>query len=79
MIIVIIMTGNQLNGATRHSCLKNEVSVNTWFSAHYRTLQINNCSKSSFVIKVTIMKNTDNFHCKRKPSHAHTMFDYQQR
>jgi len=37
--------------------------------------QINNCSKRTSVIKVATMKNTDDFHYKRKPSHADHKID----
>ena len=51
-------------------CLESEVSIKLCgqrCSTHYTALQIKNCSKSTSVIKVTAMKNTDNFHCEGKP------------
>jgi len=41
-------------------------------STHYTVAKINNCLKIFFVIKVTTMKNTDNFCCERKQSFATT-------
>ena len=65
------------NGATRPSYinyrLKSDASITLrcqLCSTHYTAVQIKNCSKSTPTIKIATMKNTDDFHYKRKPSHA---------
>ena len=53
--------------------LKSEVSITLCCqlcSTRYIVLQIKNCSKGTFAIKVVTMKNMDNFCYKGKPPHA---------
>ena len=65
------------NGAMRPSYinyhLKSEVSITLrcWLcSTRYTAVRIKNCLKSTSVIRVATMKNTDNFHFEGKPSRA---------
>ena len=65
------------NGATHPSYinyrLKSEVSITLHcrlYSTHYTAVRIKNCLKSTSAIKIATTKNTDDFHCKEKPSHA---------
>ena len=53
--------------------LKSEISITLrcqLCSTCYTALQIKNCLKITSAIKVATMKNTDDFHCKEKPSCA---------
>ena len=55
--------------------LKSEVSIMLHCqlcSTCYTAVQIKNCSKSTPVIKIATMKNTDGFYYEGKPSHATT-------
>ena len=55
--------------------LKSEVSITLrcrLCSTHYTTIQIKNCLKSAFAIKIATMKNMDDFHFEGKPSRART-------
>ena len=55
-------------------CLKSEVfiTLRCWLcSTRYTAIRIKNCLKSTFVIKIATVKNTDNFHFKGKSLHAH--------
>ena len=40
----------------------------------YAAFRIKNCLKSTSTIKIAAMKNTDDFHYERKPSHATAKF-----
>ena len=55
--------------------LKSEVSIalHCWLcSTRYTAVQIKNCLKSTSAIKITTMKNMDDFRYEGKPSHAIT-------
>ena len=64
------------NGAAHPSyinyCLKSEVSITLHcrLCSRYTAVRIKNCSKSTSVIKIATMKNTDNFCYEGKPSCA---------
>jgi len=66
------------NGAVLPSyCLKSEVSVTLCFQpwlTHYTAVWTNSCSKSTSVIKVNTVKNTNNFHCKRSHHQNNTFY-----
>ena len=54
--------------------LKSEVSITLrcrLCSTRYIAIQIKNCLKSTFTIRIATMKNTDDFHFVGKPSRAH--------
>ena len=54
-------------------CLKSEVSITLrcrLCSTRYTAVQIKNCLKSTSVIKIATMKNTDDFCYEGKPSRA---------
>ena len=54
-------------------CLKSEVSITfhcRLCSTHYKAVRIKNCLKSTSAIKITNMKNMDDFCFKGKPSRA---------
>ena len=53
--------------------LKSEVSITLrcrLCSTRYTAIQIKNCLKSAFAIKIATMKHTDDFRFEGKPSHA---------
>ena len=55
--------------------LKSEVSITLrcrLCSTCYTAIQIKNCLKSTFAIKIATIKNTDDFHFEGKPSRACT-------
>ena len=72
-------TPKERNGAVHPNYinyhLKSEVSIMLccWLrSTHYTAVRIKNCSKSTSVIKIVTMKNTDDFCYEGKPSCAIT-------